>query len=60
MNTCELFPYKSDIKPVLDLGGWGIHIPFHITWELEKTEEFDHERLFRVASFEELGSLLCI
>lgn len=52
--------FKSDIKPVLDLGGWGIHIPFHITWELEKTEEFDHERLFRVASFEELGSLLCI
>ena len=50
--------FKSDIKPVLELGGWGIHIPFRITWELERTEEFDHERLARAERFEDILSLL--
>ena len=27
---------KSDILPVLNLGGFAIHIPFHTTWEHEK------------------------
>ncbi len=26
---------KSDILPVLELGGAGVHIPYHITWALE-------------------------
>ncbi len=26
---------KSDILPVVELGGAGVHIPYHITWELE-------------------------
>jgi putative hydrolase of the HAD superfamily len=26
---------KSDILPVLDLGGAGVHIPYHITWAAE-------------------------
>jgi len=26
---------KSDILPVLDIGAWGFHIPFHTTWEHE-------------------------
>ena len=29
---------KSDILPVLNLGGHGFHVPFHTTWELEKVE----------------------
>jgi putative hydrolase of the HAD superfamily len=29
---------KSDILPVLKLGGYGVHIPFHVTWEHEKAE----------------------
>ena len=52
--------FKSDIKPVLDLGGWGIHIPFHITWELEKTEEFDHDKLFTINQFEDILPVLGI
>jgi len=40
---------KSDILPVLDLGGYGIHIPFHITWEHETIEhEIIHDRFFHV------------
>lgn len=31
--------FKSDIEPVLQLGGFGIHIPFHITWIHEQTEQ---------------------
>ena len=26
---------RSDIAPVLELGGWGIHLPYHVTWEHE-------------------------
>jgi len=29
---------KSDILPVLEVGGRAIHIPYEITWELEKAE----------------------
>ncbi len=30
---------KSDILPVLEVGGWGIHVPFHTTWHHEETEQ---------------------
>jgi putative hydrolase of the HAD superfamily len=23
---------RSDIVPVLELGGWGVHMPYHVTW----------------------------
>ncbi len=26
---------KSDVLPVIELGGVGIHIPYHLTWEVE-------------------------
>ncbi len=26
---------RSDIAPVLALGGWGIHVPYHLTWTHE-------------------------
>ena len=26
---------RSDIAPVLDLGGWGVHMPYHVTWAHE-------------------------
>lgn len=29
---------KSDVLPVLTIGGHGVHIPYHITWEHEKTD----------------------
>lgn len=30
---------KSDILPVLEIGGHAIHIPFHTTWEHEVVKE---------------------
>jgi putative hydrolase of the HAD superfamily len=26
---------RSDIEPVLRLGGWGVHMPYHVTWAHE-------------------------
>ena len=45
---------KSDIAPALAIGAWAIHIPFHVTWQLEHTEDFDHERLIKIEHFSEL------
>jgi ABC-type sugar transport system ATPase subunit len=37
---------KSDVLPVLNIGGTGIHIPYHTTWEYEKIDfEIQHENL---------------
>lgn len=34
---------KSDILPVLGIGGYAVHIPFHTTWEHEKiSHKVDH------------------
>jgi putative hydrolase of the HAD superfamily len=38
---------KSDILPVLNLGGHGIHIPYHVTWIHEKAEIPIHHENFR-------------
>lgn len=39
---------KSDILPVLELGGHAIHIPFHITWEHETiAHEVAHENFYQ-------------
>ncbi len=42
---------RSDIAPVLELGGWGIHVPYHTTWAHENEAEIaaDAPRLRRVA-----------
>jgi putative hydrolase of the HAD superfamily len=26
---------RSDIVPVIELGGWGVHMPYHVTWAHE-------------------------
>ncbi len=49
---------KSDVAPALAVGAWAIHIPFHVTWQLEHYEDFDHERLIKLDSFSELPSYL--
>lgn len=30
---------KSDVLPVLGLGGWAIHVPYETTWAIEHAEE---------------------
>jgi putative hydrolase of the HAD superfamily len=44
---------RSDIEPVIRLGGWGVHMPYHVTWEHELENglgEADAPRMLKVAS----------
>ena len=42
---------RSDIVPILRLGGWGVHVPYHLTWahENEADDVAGHPRLRQVA-----------
>ena len=50
--------FRSDIAPALAAGAWTAHIPYHVVWELEKSEEFPHERLKKITHFSELLDIL--
>ena len=52
--------FKSDIEPVLQLGGRAVHVPFHVVWAHEVTEEYDHENLTVIKEFRELTKVLSI
>lgn len=46
---------RSDILPVISLGGYGVHIPYHTTWMHEVVdEEISHERFCELKSIKEL------
>ena len=50
---------KSDILPVLNIGGHAIHVPFHITWEHEVIEaQINNENFREAASIREIPGLL--
>lgn len=49
---------KSDIQPVLSLGGYGVHIPFEVMWQHEVVDTFTHDHLKQVKRFDELLELL--
>lgn len=34
---------RSDVLPVLELGGQAVHVPYHLTWEHEHVEQHDAE-----------------
>ena len=51
--------FKSDIAPVLEIGGEGILIPFHLMWSLEQSEEYEHPKLKKINAFSQLKALLC-
>ena len=45
---------KSDCAPALAIGAWAIHIPFHVTWQLEHFDDIDHERLIKIEHFSDI------
>lgn len=51
---------RSDILPVLELGGWAVHVPYHSTWVHEQAAAPDagHQRLCTVASAAEVPDAL--
>jgi putative hydrolase of the HAD superfamily len=50
---------KSDILPVLNIGGHAIHIPYHTTWAYEKIDfEIEHNNFKSIATIRDLLPLL--
>jgi putative hydrolase of the HAD superfamily len=51
---------KSDVLPVLSLGGYGALIPYHLQWVLDRTEKMPEQpdRFARLKSIRELPGLL--
>lgn len=50
--------FKSDILPVVNLGGRGIYIPYHTTWAHEVVETIEHERIIEITRLKEILELL--
>jgi putative hydrolase of the HAD superfamily len=51
---------KSDVIPVLELGGHAIHIPYHITWAHEAIEkEIAHPNFNHALHINEILTLIC-
>ena len=48
---------RSDIAPVLELGGWGVHVPYHTTWahEADATLRHGSERMRAIAGIGDLA-----
>jgi len=50
---------KSDVIPVLAIGGHAVHVPYHTTWAHEVVEKsIEHERFSQVATIRETISYL--
>jgi putative hydrolase of the HAD superfamily len=53
---------KSDIRPVLDLGGWAAHVPYHILWQHEQVDDEapvrGHDRFRHLESLAGLADLV--
>ena len=47
---------RSDIVPILALGGWGVHVPYHVTWAYEAEAQV-REGNERMRSLPDLGGL---
>ena len=45
---------KSDIQPVLAIGGYAVHVPFEVMWQHEVVENFEHPRLRKVKRMGEI------
>jgi putative hydrolase of the HAD superfamily len=53
---------RSDIEPVVQLGGWGVYMPYHLTWAHEMETAFDRndQRVVEVSGPAELPDALAM
>ena len=49
---------KSDILPVIAIGGIGVHVPFHTTWQHETVNEIPTEHFYEITSLSQLRDIL--
>ena len=46
---------KSDVLPVLELGGYAAHVPYHTTWEYEKVDvRIEDKKFFEAKNISEV------
>jgi putative hydrolase of the HAD superfamily len=52
---------KSDVLPILNIGGYGIHVPYHTTWEYEKIDfKIEHDNFLALTDIAEILKVLDI
>jgi putative hydrolase of the HAD superfamily len=49
---------KSDVAPAIAAGGWGVHVPHEVTWDLEHAPEPDSPRFRRLGNLGGLARLI--
>jgi putative hydrolase of the HAD superfamily len=51
---------RSDIAPVVALGGWGVYFPYHVTWAHERDTDFgpEHGRVAEIGKASELPAAI--
>jgi putative hydrolase of the HAD superfamily len=49
---------RSDVLPVLEVGARAVHVPYHITWELEQAAVDDAEAFATIPSLRDLPALI--
>ena len=51
---------RSDIEPVIELGGWGVYMPYHVTWAHEQETAFDqsNQSMVRIEAPAEIPAAL--
>ena len=50
---------KSDILPILNIGGHAFHVPYHTTWELEKVDKkIEHPNFRQLTSISQVLDFL--
>ncbi len=49
---------KSDVRPMIDAGGWGVFVPHELAWDFEHAEAPDHPRFREIPDLGHLAELL--
>lgn len=49
---------KSDVRPMIDAGGWGVFVPHDLVWDFEHAEAPTHPRYREIADLSHLPDLL--
>ena len=62
IEPCEMLmvgnSLKSDIAPALAIGCQAIYIPFHVTWQLEHHEHFEHPQMEQIEHFGQIIDII--
>lgn len=51
---------KSDILPVVAIGGVGVHVPFHTTWQHEMVSETATDQFYTITALSQLPEILSL